>query len=133
MADPGFASFLRRSLEALERELPDVGQRLAACLESLAVSVQVDDETMVVRSDGRRVSCDEAGGAAAVAVRTGRSTLLALIDGGTTLTDAVLSDGVLLRGDPADLVRFHDALWLYMQGAVRAPSMPDLLRAFRAS
>ena len=133
MQSPGFASFLRRSLEALERDLPDVGRRLAQCLATLAVTVQVGDETTVVRSNGDRLVCEEAGDATGVVVRTGRATLLALIDGETTLTDAVLGGDVLLRGAPEDLVRFDDALWLYMQGAVRSPSMPDLLRRFRAA
>jgi hypothetical protein len=69
--------------------------------------------------------------ATTVVVRTGRATLLDLIDGRSSLTDAVLRDAVLLRGDRQDLVRFHDALWLYLQGAVRAPSMSELLRRYR--
>jgi hypothetical protein len=77
--------------------------------------------------------CAPSGGAACVEVRTGRATLLALIDGVRTLHDAVLSDAVQLRGGPEDLARFQDALWLYLQGAVRAPSMPEILGSFRAA
>ncbi len=130
-----FATFLRESLELLEREQPDVARRLAACLAHLTVALQVDDEHALLRADGGRIVL--AGGApatpATVVVRTSRATLLELIDGRCSLTDAVLRDAVLLRGEAEDLVRFHDALWLYLQGAVRAPTMPEILRRFRGA
>jgi len=130
-----FATFLTGSLELLEREQPDVARRLAACLAHLTVSLQVDDEQAFLRADGGRtvLSTGAPAAPATVVVRTARATLLELIDGRCSLTDAVLRDAVLLRGDAEDLVRFHDALWLYLQGAVRAPSMPEILRRFRAA
>jgi len=131
VADASFASFLERSLAVLESERPDVATRLAATLASLAVTIRVGDEQLGLCSDGRRVRVDRGAGPAPVDVRAERATLLALIDGARSLVDAVLADELLLTGDPADLARFHDALWLYLQGAVRAPSFPALLDTFR--
>lgn len=133
MDDASFATFLSRSLEILEQEQPEVARRLASCLAQLTVALQVDGEQSCLRADGGRVVATRGApaSATAVVVRTVRATLLELIDGRSSLTDAVLRDAVLLRGDREDLVRFHDALWLYLQGAVRAPSMPELLRRYR--
>jgi hypothetical protein len=127
-----FVSFLRRSLDALARERPDVARRLAAEIGPLAVAIEVDGDRALLSSDGRTVRCDQDARDAAVDVRADLTTLLALIDGETSLEDAVLAERVLLRGDAPDLARFHDALWLYLQGAVRAPSFPALLAELRA-
>ena len=129
--DASFSALLRRSLGALERERPDIAQRLAAALAALAVTITVGDEQLGIRSDGTRVVVGEPASAPQVRVSTGRATILALVDGAVSLVDAVLADDMRLVGEVADLARFHDALWLYLQGAVRAPSFPVLLRVFR--
>lgn len=131
MPDASFSALLRRSLGALERERPDVAARLAATLAPLTVTITVGDEHLGVRSDGTCIVVGVPVPAAQVRVSTGRPTILALVDGAVSLVDAVLADDVRLVGDVADLARFHDALWLYLQGAVRAPSFPALLQAFR--
>lgn len=136
MAGPRFSSFLSRSLDVLERERPDVATRLAAVLAALAVAASVDGETVRLASDGEvvRVTPRTAGEAAvAVTVATSRATILALVDGRVSLIDAVLSDALLLRGSPGDLARFHDALWLYLQGAVRVPAFAELLASYRTA
>lgn len=135
MENATFTTFLRGSLEMLEREQPDVARRLASSLAELTVALQVDDEQAFLRADAGRITLTTGAPAPSptVVVRTDRATLLELIDGRSSLTDAVLRDAVLLRGDADDLVRFHDALWLYLQGAVRAPSMPEILRRFRGA
>lgn len=131
--DAGFASFLQRSLETLAHERPDVAARLAATLAGLEVTVEVDGEGVLLGSDGERVVCAPALRPAAVVVRATRATVLALADGELALLDAVRSDRLHLQGTARDLARFHAALGLYLQGAVRAPSFPDLLHAFRAA
>ena len=131
MPDASFSALLRRSLGALERERPDIAERLAATLAPLTVTITVGDEQLGVRSDATCVVVGEPAPAPQVRVSTGRPTILALVDGDVSLVDAVLADDVHLVGDVADLARFHDVLWLYLQGALRAPSFPALLHAFR--
>jgi hypothetical protein len=72
-----------------------------------------------------------AGGAPAIDVRTTRATVLALIDAELSLVDAVLADHLSLRGALPDLLAFHEGLTTYVHGAVRAPSFPALLAAYR--
>jgi hypothetical protein len=131
--ESSFESLLQRSLDALERERPDVAARLAATLAPLDVSIEVDDEALGVRAVAARVEVTPAPSRAHVHVVTDRRTILALVDGDLSLVDAVIRDQLSLRGAVADLARFHDALWVYLQGAVRAPSFPQLLRAYRGA
>jgi hypothetical protein len=56
-----------------------------------------------------------------------------LIDARLTLLDAVLSDALAMTGAPDDLLAFHDGLIAYVHGAVRAPSFPALLSAYRTN
>jgi hypothetical protein len=126
-----FSTLLRRSLETLERERPDVAARLAATLGALDVAIRVGEERVGLRAEDGRVVVAAPPPEARVDVVTGRDTILALVDGEVSLVDAVVGDALALRGAVPDLARFHDALWLYLQGAVRAPSFPALLRAFR--
>jgi hypothetical protein len=133
VAEGRFSALLRQSLIVLERERPDVATRLAATLALLPVTIAVDDERLGLRSDGMRLRVGEPDLHAPVTVTTGRATILALVDGDVALVDAVLADDVLQIGQADDLARFQDALWLYLQGAVRAPSFPELLRAFRTA
>jgi hypothetical protein len=62
-----------------------------------------------------------------------RATILGVIDGETTARRAVLDERLLMRGRLDDVVAFHDALVAYVHGAVRAPSFPRLLRAYRGT
>jgi hypothetical protein len=124
--DAVFSTLLRRSLETLERERPDV-----ATLGALDVAIRVGEERVGLRAEDGRVVVAAPPPEARVDVVTGRDTILALVDGEVSLVDAVVGDALALRGAVPDLARFHDALWLYLQGAVRAPSFPALLRAFR--
>lgn len=132
MQHPGFVVFLRESLRDLERDRPDVAARLAATLAALDVSIAVGDESIVLRSDGEALLLEDPARPARVEVATERTTLLALLDGDLALVDAVLAGRVRLRGEAPDLARFHDALWLYLQGAVRVPSFAALLQKYRS-
>ena len=62
---------------------------------------------------------------------TSRKTLLDLVDGRMSLLEAILNDLLDVRGDTLPLVRLFDAFTAYLQGAVRAPGMSQLLDRFR--
>ncbi len=66
-----------------------------------------------------------------VELTTTRRAILQVIDAQMTLTQAVLSDAILLKGQADDLAVFHDGLMTYVRGAVRCPSFPPLLDTFR--
>jgi hypothetical protein len=53
------------------------------------------------------------------------------LEGRAALRDLVWDDRIRLFGTLDDLLEMHDTLRLYLQAAVRSPSAPRLLRAFR--
>jgi len=130
MSEPSFVAFLERSFDALRTELPAVCAQLCHTLAHRDVAIQVGDEHTTACFAGG-VTLRRGSDRAAIEVITTRRTISALIDGTSTLLDAVLSDALLLRGNPADLLTFHDGLMIYLHGAMRAPSFPSLLRDFR--
>lgn len=125
-----FASFLRKSLALLSRDVPPLYAALAA---------QLDGGVLIVVA-GEKVYLTGAGGSVAwepllnpaVHVCTSHQGILDIIDGETSLIDAILSERLRLWGAPSALARFDEALRLYVNGAVRSPAMTGLLRTYRA-
>lgn len=98
-----------------------------------AVRLCVGDETIPLVFAPAEVRTVTAIKRPQIEVVTSRAAILAVIDAASTLLQAVLDDRLALRGAPEDLLAFHDGLMAYVHGAVRAPSFPALLRAFRAA
>ncbi len=128
-----FASFLDRSLDALERELPAIYRAMCVTLAPREVSIAVGGEVVSVLCSADEARLIATPVQPAVEVRTSREAIVDLVDARSTLVASVLGDRVELRGKLDDLVAFHDGLHIYLHGAVRAPSFPDLLRQFRRS
>ncbi len=126
-----FGDFLFASFEALAREQPAIHARLCAQLAPRGVAIAVDDEIVAMRFDRHAVARGRSAGTTAIDVRTTRATVLALVDAELSLVDAVLADCLCLRGALPDLLAFHEGLTTYVHGAVRAPSFPALLAAYR--
>lgn len=70
---------------------------------------------------------------ATVEVVTDRTAVLDVIGARRSLLEAVAEDRLFLRGSPAELLRFHDALQAYVAGAVRSRSFPSLLSRYAAT
>jgi hypothetical protein len=129
--NPGFTRFLARSLALLEDELPSVHAEIARRLGLRDVGVDVEGETLVIRSDGQRLEIVlEAHGDEPVFIRTDHAVISGLIQGAFGLLDAVWDERIVLEGRVDDLVAFHDGLMAYLHGAVRAPGFTDLLDAY---
>ena len=129
MAEGRFRRFLARSLERLAVEAPGHYRALASAVAPRQVVLRVDDEVVGLVVAAASVVVAPAL-RPAVELRTDRTTLLALVRGGHLL-EAILDDRLFLRGAPADLVAFEAGLRCYLHGAVRAPSLPPLLDAYR--
>jgi hypothetical protein len=93
----------------------------------------MDGEAVTIALDAGGARVEAAPAAAHVRVRTSRRATVALADAETTLAGAVETGALEIVGTPDDVIAFHDALQCYFHGAVRAPSFPGLLRAFRRS
>ncbi|OBA60255.1 SCP-2 sterol transfer family protein [Mycobacterium sp. 1100029.7] len=125
-------SLLRRSLEALEHEVPDSYRLLVAELGPLVVELEVDGEVFALRGDDRlRVSGGAARSAGACIV-TSRATILDLIDARVSFSEAVETGRVSVRGSLDDIQRAHNSLLAYVHAAVRACSQPALLTELRS-
>jgi hypothetical protein len=126
-----FATFLEHSMTLLAAEKPLVYARLCAFLRDREARVTVDDErTGIAFPAGAFRLCDDVEHPF-IELSSSRATVLAVVDGRLTLEEAVWGEHLELRGHLDDLVRFHDALVLYLHGAVRCPSFPWLLDRYR--
>ena len=131
MPEATFTTFLATAFATLEREVPWAYVGVARGLAPRVVRLDVDGEVVGLRCAPRAVSVERDVEHPTIAVRTGRADILAVIDAEASLLSAVLDDRLHLQGSPDDLLAFHDALMLWVHGAVRAPSFPGLLRSFR--
>ncbi len=132
MDESGLASFIARSLDAIEHEVPAAWLRLCEALDGRSIRLVVDGEAARLRGRDGGLRLDD-GGAAAVDVRTAHATILELLDGRVTLLDALLDDRIVVRGAPEDVLGFHDALICYLHGGVRSPSFRPLLDDYRGA
>lgn len=126
-----FRDFLASSFALLAREVPAAYTQMCRQLAPREVILRVDRETVALVFSRDDVHIAPHSSHPHVEIETTRATVLSVIDAEATLTEAVFDDRLLLRGRLEDLVAFHDALLTYVQGAVRTPSFPALLRRYR--
>lgn len=138
--DRSFATFVRRALDAIRAEVPWAHEALRGALSGRTTLVVVDGEPAAVRTTpGDRSGAGQAVDIEVLSRRlepdvvctTTSRAIVDLIRGRNTLLDAVLSDRVELTGDVSALVAFHDALLLFLHGAVRARAFEGLLQEFQ--
>ena len=132
MSTPGeFQALIARSLALLEREHALAFAALRASLRGQRLRLEIGAERFSVTHDADTLRLGAPEGGSTVELRTTRQTLLALVEHETSLLEAVLRGRLELRGTVPALARFHDALALYLHGAVRSPSFPALLPELR--
>lgn len=127
-----FADFLARSLRILQREVPEAFARMAARLGDRGVRLSVDGRPCTLRFGAADFAIEDGEAPAQVEIVTRRGTILDLVDARLTLEDAIRSDRVFLRGPVDGVGRFHAALLSFLNGAMRASSMPEVLTDYRA-
>jgi hypothetical protein len=125
------APLLAESFGVLLREQPEAHARMCVLLQGLSVTVTVDEERFTVDFTSRRARVRAATGDGSVRVSTYSRTLLDVLDDRQSLTEAVLADEVEVVGPLDTLLRLHEGLLLYVQGAVRCPGFASLLRRLR--
>lgn len=129
MASADFFTFLSRGLDALGAEVPLAYSLLSRNLGGRTVRITVDGDTRCLRVHGGRHSLD-ADGIGDVELRTDRGALVSLVEARESLLSAIMTDRLMLRGAPNDLVALYDALTVFIQGAVRSSALPALLDAY---
>lgn len=122
---------LRRSLEYLEKEVPDSYRLLVAQLGPMVVELEVDGELFSLRGGDRLEVSEGAADPTGVQIATSRATILDLVDARRGLGDSVETGSVSVNGSLDDIQRAHESLRAYVHAAVRAPSQPILLAELR--
>jgi hypothetical protein len=128
-----FIDFLAESILALEREVPLAHSTMCRVLAGREVRLDVDGDHFAVVFEIDSASILAEPRSSNVDVKTSRDTILELIDARLTLVDALFAETLHVQGDPTDVLAFLDGLGAYLQGAVRSPSFPGLLRRYRAA
>ncbi len=126
-----FSGFLAHSMTLLAAEKPRVHARLCALLRDREASVTMDGVITGIAFPGGAFRLVQTVDRPFIELRASRRTVLDVIDGRLTLEEAIWGSQLELRGGLDDLVRFHDALVVYLHGAVRCPSFPWLLDRYR--
>jgi hypothetical protein len=127
-----FTACVTRSLDTLRLECPEAYLRACGSLAGLRVALEVNGERIVLGISHERIALLPAGTPADISASTMRTTIDDLYQGRSTTEQAILSDAVLLKGSIDNLASFHDALLDYVRGAVRCPSFPALMAAYRS-
>lgn len=128
-----FAWFLGRSLETIAAECPAAHAAMTRTLRDRDVTIVIDGEEVGVRGETDRLTLGPRRPDAPVEFRSRRRTLVDLTSGRDGFLDAVLAGRIDVQGPVTEIARFHDALFFYLSGAVRCPSLPTLLAAFVAN
>ena len=131
MARPDLRTFLERSLTVLAREAPESYRRLCGALTGRRIRVDDGERPFALRFDAGAVLCADADGQESIFAGIDRPTVLSLIDGAITLEGALRSDRLVVRAGVTDVAVAFEGLLVYVRGALRCPSFPDLLSEFR--
>ena len=132
MAD-SIVSLLQTALATMQRDNPGGHRSFLDALGPTSVGVIADTLPFVISTVGGGPVVSTGIGAADVGIRTDRSTVVSVIEGEITLTDAVVQGSVEVRGALAHVVTAHDALLAFVDAAVRTPSLDGLLDQLRGS
>lgn len=128
------AAFVERALGVLAVESPAAYHRLADQLRRAPTGLEVDDESFRVEVQGDLIGVvrrplRHGGGR----VTAGGAVILDLIDGRTSLLEAVLEGRLNVHGDPDAVLALARGLTAFVEGAVRSPALRDLLEEYRAA
>ncbi|HLV33541.1 MAG TPA: hypothetical protein VKY59_00445 [Spirillospora sp.] len=130
-AEPGFTPLLETSFAVMSSECPEAYQRICQLLAGDEVGITIDAESLSVRFEAGQAVVLRTPQQPTVHVAATKQTLLDLIDARYTLEHAITRDLLHVRGKMNELIRFYEAVQLYIHGAVRCPSFPDLLSDYR--
>lgn len=133
MAPPDLRSFLEQSFALLRDEAPAAHRRLHRSLDRLGLCIVEGGRRFAVQCETDRLVTGTVNGDTAVVTAVECATILALVDGELPLEQAIREDRLFVRGGIRDVAAAFDALSIYLRGAIRCPSFPALLNAYRSA
>jgi len=126
-----FHDHLSAALAAVRVEVPALYRSSSAAFGAHVVAAEVDDERVALVRVGDELRVVAGAAAPTVRARASNATLCEILGGRLTILEALRGDLLELRGDLTDLLALERALHLFIQGAVRAPSLPKILASYR--
>jgi hypothetical protein len=123
--------FIETGLNLLRREFPRAYFLMCSRIGRRSIALTVGGELLFIEGSEFAVEFRDSIDNPDVRLQTDGGTILAAIDAELTLEQAVRDGRLAAIGRSEDLGAFHEALLLFVRGAVRSPSFPALLARFR--
>jgi len=130
-ADRPARRLLAAAFATLRDEAPAHHGLLCDALAELTVHIVADGEHLAPRPTAAGLAVAEPRGAAAVTIRAGLATVLALLEARRTLVDAIARGELDVWGSADALDAAADAFATFLHGMVRAPSSAGLVDELR--
>ncbi len=131
MPSADFFSYLSKSLDLLQHESRENYGRLAAGLNDLRINIRAGTRARVAYFGDGQFVIEPAGGHADIWLAFDEGTILHVIDGRSSLEEAVLDGAIFIRGNVQKIETLYSALAAYLDGAMRSPGFPALLADYR--
>jgi hypothetical protein len=131
MPSADFFSYLSKSLDLLQHESHENYGRLAAKLDDLRVNIRAGTKARVAHFGDGQFVIEPAGGHADIWLQFDEGAILHVIDGRSSLEEAVIDGAIFIRGDVHKIETLYSALAAYLDGAMRSPGFPALLSDYR--
>jgi hypothetical protein len=136
MADPAptsrTAALLRSAFAIVREDVPEAHARMVGRAPRTTLLEIDEDRLALVRTTAGIDVCGADAGEGDVRVRATTEVLLAILDGKTTLLDAILAGSVFVAGEVGALADAQSAVLSFLQGCVRTTRTRELLEQFRA-
>lgn len=124
-------SFLEDALGEIARSEPEADRALRAALRGLRARLSDGALSFVLQADGEGWRFCDGAGTADIAVAFDEAVILDLIEGALTLNEAILGERIIVFGPIDNICKFYDALFVFLEGLLRASGAPALLERFR--
>lgn len=124
-------SFLEDALGEIARSEPEADRALRAALRGLRARLSDGARSFVLQADGEGWRFCDGAGTADIAVAFDEAVILDLIEGALTLNEAILGERITVFGPIDNICQFYDALFIFLEGLLRASGAPMLLERFR--
>ena len=128
-----FFGLLDSSMGLLRAAAPASYHRLGIVLDGLTARLHTDDGArQITFVDGVFEQYSPRSNDVDVEVSFSGCAVLDLIDGRSTLEELILEESLRVRGKPQMVERYHEALTVFVGGAIRLPGFLPLLEAYRS-
>lgn len=135
MADPAAtsrtAALLRRAFAIVREDVPEAHAGMVARAPRMTL-LQIDEDRLALVRGPAAIDVCLADADGDVRIRATTEALLAVLDGKTTLLDAIVGGSVFVAGEVGALAEAQAALLCFLQGCVRTTRARELLEQVRA-